>query len=202
MKNHEKEDYSCKTLKEYAPECSFQRKKLVNFYKTKEQFSIDSVNYLEEISGKPKNPRTKFLDAKGKEHIVWEWEELPPGFEKIDSNGLCTFTKTGREKVEQKWYLCQGRNYGKMVACKMTGYEDFICEICIKNCHAGHQTILNFFKLERFCKCGEQASNCKMLKHEEPICPTSSPPLVHPDLEHERIETSGLPTSLRFIHSS
>ena len=31
MKNHEKDDYNCKTQ-----ECSFQRKKLGRFYKTKE----------------------------------------------------------------------------------------------------------------------------------------------------------------------
>ena len=180
MKNHEKEDYSCKTA-----ECLFQRKKLVSLYKIKEEFSNASVDYLEEIIGKPENPRTKFLDVEGKEHIEWEWEKLPIGYEKIDSNGLCTFTKTVTKGVEQKWYKCY--------TC-MKDDEGLICEICIKNCHAGHRTVLNKFKLEGFCKCDEQASNCKMLKHEEPICPPSSPPLIHQDLEHERIETSDLPT--------
>ena len=73
----------------------------------------------------------------------------------------------------------------------------FICEICIKNCHAGHDTYkksMIYSISKKFCKCGEQASNCKMLKHEEPIFPPSSPPLVHQDLEHEKIETSDLPT--------
>ena len=105
MKNHEKEDYSCKTLKEYAPECSFQTKKLVNFYKSKEQFSSNSVDYLEEISGKPKNPRTKYFDARGKEHIEWEWEELPLGFEKNYFNACVRLPRQ-----EEKWLNKNGMN--------------------------------------------------------------------------------------------
>ena len=131
MKNHEKEDYNCKTLTVYAPECSFQAKKLASFYKTKEQFSSASVDYLEEISGKPK--KTKLLDAEGKKSIKWEWEELP------------RWITTWFWKNWFKWlvYVYQNR----------------------KRC-----------------------SNMK------PICQSSSPPLVHQDLEHEKIETSDLST--------
>ena len=65
-----------------------------------------------------------------------------------------------------KWH----KSYG-CTTCNMTGNVDansiyVICEICIKNCHVGHN--ISEMSFERgFCDCGEEGSrgirSCKML---------------------------------------
>ena len=64
----------------------------------------------------------------------------------------------------QKFYRC--------ATCNMTEDGLCICEICIKNCHAGHIIFESpTYKEgigEGFCDCGEEGSrgirSCKMLK--------------------------------------
>ena len=84
--------------------------------------------------------------------------------------------------VKQKWYEC--------VTCNKTDWF-CICEICIKNCHAGHDTFRKDFYGKEVCKCGQKASNCKSLKNEEPISKT----LNRQEMAHlTDFETSCLPT--------
>ena len=72
---------------------------------------------------------------------------------------FCTFCQTGEVGIEQKLYIC--------VTCNMNdGY--CICEICIKNCHEGHNVVFSEEDAEGYCDCGEQGSrgirSCNMLK--------------------------------------
>ena len=89
-------------------------------------------------------------------------------FKHVFSNllsGLCTFTITGEEMMLQKFYWC--------ATCNIPSADEYcICEICIKNCHAGHITYETPIFEEGFgpgfCDCGEEGSrgirSCKMLK--------------------------------------
>ena len=71
----------------------------------------------------------------------------------------CTFSKTGQVGIQQKLYCC--------ITCKMVDGH-CICEICINNCHEGHNVVFSEDDLEGYCDCGEQGSQgkrpCNMLK--------------------------------------
>ena len=77
LKNHEKKDYKCKTLKPYVSECSLQKKK-----KSVKVFKISGNHescVFEEVMGELKTIKKFFGYVNSKIGIVKErWDELPP----------------------------------------------------------------------------------------------------------------------------
>ena len=66
------------------------------------------------------------------------------------TEGLCTFTSSGRSFTEQPWYVCY--------TCGLDGGQG-CCSVCAERCHAaaGHRVV--FSRVSRFfCDCGAAAS--------------------------------------------
>ena len=66
LKNHEKKDYKCKTLKPYVSKCSFQKEKLKKLVK------------VFKISGNHESCVFEEVIGKSKIGLVTEWDELLP----------------------------------------------------------------------------------------------------------------------------
>ena len=68
--------------------------------------------------------------------------------EEKTNTGLCTYLKTGNSFLAQECFHCNTCGIDEK---EHTG----ICEICVRNCHAGHDVILAENDLF-FCNCGSE----------------------------------------------
>ena len=95
---------------------------------------------------------------------------MAPSVFRISFLGLCTYKETEEQMIKQRLYRCDTCHMtGKL----STGDKYCICEICINNCHAGHDTtFIDQLNFHGFCDCGDEGSrgirSCKMLKGTVP----------------------------------
>ncbi|KAJ1406495.1 Zinc finger, UBR-type [Sesbania bispinosa] len=95
-------------------------------------------------------------------------DEEDANSERALASKVCTFTSSGSNFMEQRWYFCY--------TCDLTVSKG-CCSVCAKVCHRGHRVV--YSRSSRFfCDCGAggvRGSNCQCLKPRKFTGDSSAP---------------------------